>query len=71
MRGTFMSGIGGIIQITSRTGSCDEAEAGWRLSMELVVWRLQSVAEICGMGMEPAPHTSEALEVVERYVSER
>ncbi len=38
---------------------------------ELVVCRLQSVAEICGLspqlGLEPAPHTSEAL--VERYLN--
>ena len=41
------------------------------VSMESVVFRLQSVAEILGLfpqlGLEPAPHTSEAL--VERYLN--
>ncbi len=67
--GVYEWSCSGITWISSHI--CDEAGASYVFSMESVVLRLQSVAEFFGLspqlGLEPAPHTSEAL--ADRYLN--
>ncbi len=62
-----MSGNSGFLEITIQSSGM----VGVFFCMELVVLRLQSVAESFGpppqLGIEPATHTSEAL--IERYLN--
>ncbi len=60
-----MSATGGM-RITSN--SCDEARTGWVYEWNLIVLRLQSVAEIFGLspqlGFDLVTHTSESFYLV-------